>query len=581
MLLSALREYAEANPKNLPEFHSRQQVPYAIDLDRDGNFVGFRTVEKPPPTLTIPYVTRTVAINPLPLDRGDYTLGVVPVRKTDADQAKAAARTPLAHEAYVALLAEGAEATGLPEFAAMLQFASTVDAGALPLPEGFDASRFVAVYVDRSLVTDDPVAQRWWASRLAASKAEIVASPRPCSVCGAASPPADAVPVPIRGLTSLGGQATMALISGKSPDHEVYERHGLKWGTGASICLVCGEASHSVLNQLIADPVHAKRLGNVLYVWWSPAEADDFLAALISGDSDEAVAATLGSVLTGKPQPDLDPLRFIGVSLGANSARVVVRSWTDLTIGTVKANLRQWFARTSVVGHSGSQPRALGAFVLLASVAPPGQGSPLSRIDPGLVETVITAALDGSALPTSLLAHILARTRAELGHLTAARTALLKACITPIDHPSPENHMTALDTSSTDSAYRCGRLLALLDEAARLATSANNALVDRSYSAASTMPAITFTRLLRLHRAHLDKLRRDNRGAAIRIDQSVTEILGGVGGVRDLPRTFSIAEQARFALGLYHQQAEGHAARDRAKAARLLSEVQSTQEAEA
>lgn len=577
MLLTALREYAGAN-KDFPDFHSRQQVPYAIDLDRDGNFVTFRAVAKPSPTLTIPYVTRTSTIAALPLDRGDYTLGVVPPKKTEADQAKAAARTPRAHKAYVALLAEAAAATGLPEFAALHRFASTVDAETLPIPEGFDASRFVAVYVDGSLVTERLVAQRWWATRLSASNARADAVTRPCSVCGVASPPADAVPVPIRGLTSLGGQATMALISGKSPDHEVYERHGLPWGTGASICLACGEATHSLLNQLIADPVHAKRLGNVLYVWWSPTEADDFLAALISGDSDEAVAATLDSVLSGKAQPDLDPLRFIGVSLGANSARVVVRSWTDVTIGTVKANLRRWFGRTSVVGHGGSHPRVLGAFVLLASVAPPGQGSPLSRIDPGLIETLITAALDGSGLPPSLLAHALARTRAELGHLTAARAALLKACITPADHPSPEDHMTALDTSSTDTAYLCGRLLALLDEAARLATSANNALVDRSYSAASTMPAITFTRLLRLHRAHLDKLRRDKRGAAVRIDQTVTEILSGL---NELPRTFSIAQQARFALGLYHQQAEGHAARERAKAARLSSEDPSTQENEA
>lgn len=574
MLLTALREYAEEN-KDLPEFHSRQQVPYALDLDREGNFIGFRKVDMPPPTLTIPYVTRTVAVRALPVDRGDYTLGVVPPKKTVADQAKAAARTPIAHGAYVALLAEAAAITGLPEFAAMHRFASTVDVEALPLPEGFDASRFVAVYVDRRLVTDNPVAQRWWAARLSASKAPPTAANCTCSVCGAASSPAEAVPVPIRGLASLGGQATMALISGKSPDHEVYERHGLPWGTGASICLACGEATHSVLNQLIADPVHAKRLGKVLYVWWSTVEADDFLAALISGDSDEAVAATLSSVLTGKPQPDLDAFRFIGVSLGANSARVVVRSWTDVTIATVKANLKQWFGRTALIGPNGSQPRALGAFVLLASVAPPGQGSPLSRIDPGLVERVITAALDGSALPPSLLAHALARTRAELGHLTAARAALLKACITPADHPSPEKHMTALDTSSTDTAYLCGRLLALLDEAARLATSANNALVDRSYSAASTMPAITFTRLLRLHRAHIDKLRRDKRGAAVRIDQTVTNILDGV---RDLPRTFSIAEQARFALGLYHQQAERHAAQDSAKAARLLSEDSPTQE---
>ena len=100
--------------------------------------------------------------------------------------------------------------------------ASTVDAQALPLPDGFDASRFVAVYVDRQLVTKNPVAQRWWAARLSAGRAMTAAAARPCSVCGGEASPAEAIPVPIRGLPSLGGQATMALISGKSPDHEVY-----------------------------------------------------------------------------------------------------------------------------------------------------------------------------------------------------------------------------------------------------------------------------------------------------------------------------------------------------------------------
>lgn len=123
--------------------------------------------------------------------------------------------------------------------------------------------------------------------------------------------------------------------------------------------------------------------------------------------------------------------------------------------------------------------------------------------------------------------------------------------------------MTALDTAGKDVAYRCGRLLALLDAAARTATSARNDLVDRSYAAASTMPASTFPRLLKLHRAHINKLRRDRPGAAARIQAEVEEVLDGVSS---LPALFRPSEQARFALGLYHQQAAGRARRMAAKA---------------
>ena len=210
-----------------------------------------------------------------------------------------------------------------------------------------------------------------------------------------------------------------------------------------------------------------------------------------------------------------------------------------------------------------------GIFRLLASVAPPGQGSPLSRLNPGLPDSALAAALTGSALPPTLLAHALGRIRAELGDISAATAALVKACLTPATHPRPEDYMTGLDVTNTDSAYLCGRLLALLDDAARQATTRNNALVDRSYAAASTMPAVTFTRLLRLHRAHVDKLRRDRPGSAVRIDAAIAEILLGLD---DFPRTLAVTDQARFALGLYHQQAASRAAAQRAKEQKALQE---------
>ncbi len=568
MLLSALRCYA-AEHNAIPDFHSVQPVRYAINLSDDGRVLSFTSLGEGSAgvDLPIPYVTRTSAVTPLPLDRGDYTLGIPPTKKTSAEQARAEERTSEAHAAYIDLIGEAANDTGLNAIRTLHRFVSAVDPKTLPVPEGFDPTRFVAVYVDGEPPALHPAVAEWWIARQAREED----AGGVCAVCGQGCSPVETVPVPVRGLSRIGGQATMALISANS---EAFERHGLARAAGASICLACGNSTHQALNQLIGDARHSLPLGNALYVWWSTEPVhDSLLEAVLWGDGREDVAATLRSLISGEFAPRTDSSRFYAISLGTNSGRVVVRTWTDITLTSAFANIEQWFRRISVVTRDGAPPRRFGLWPLLAAVAPPGTGSPLSRLDPGLPETVMTAALSGASLPASLLAHTLGRLRAEQGRFRSASAALLKACITPPNHPNPEDHMTKLDTVATDAAYQCGRLLALLDDAARLATTRNNALVDRSYSAASTMPAITFTRLLRLHRAHIDKLRRDKPGAAYRIDADVADILASID---DLPPTLPVAEQARFALGLYHQQA---ASRARARQARLVGNVDQHAEA--
>lgn len=571
MLLRALKEHADSN-EGLPAFHSRQEVRYALNLAADGHVLsvdalgdGRRGVDLP-----IPYVSRTSAVSPLPLDRGDYTLGVPPPKKTPEEQVKAAARAAVAHAAYVCLIEEAAAATGLDALWTLHRFASTIEPATLDFPDGFDASRFMAVYIDGEVPVLHEAVARWWIARQSSAGDAIGV----CGVCEAPCSPVETIPVPIRGLTRIGGQPTMALISANT---DAFERHGLTRATGAAICLSCGNATHQALNQLIDDPRHALSVGNAMYVWWSTEKIDDSsVEAILWGDSRDDVAATLKSLSTGQVTPRVDASRFYAVSLGSNAGRVVVRSWIDITLRRALTNIERWFHRTAVVTRDGGSPRRLGVWSLLASVAPPGSGSPLARLDPSLPEEVLGAALGGSSLPASLLAHTLGRLRAQQGQCRPATAALLKACITPPDHPDPEVYMTRLDSTIADPAYQCGRLLALLDDAARLATTRNNALVDRSYAAASTMPAVTLTRLLRLHRAHLDKLRRDRPGAAYRIDAEVTEVLASVDA---LPRSLSVNEQGRFALGLYHQQAANRARAREAKQARLAGTVDEHAEA--
>jgi CRISPR-associated protein Csd1 len=595
MLLTALKAFSDANNETgLPDFYDLQEVGYRVDLDRDGNLLSFVAMNDPANPkrglrLPIPYIKRTSSIVPLVIDKGDYLLGVTPTKKEDDERAKAAIRTPKAHRAYLDLLAEAVAATHAEPLRALERFArSFVAVDNDPrLPDGFDAAGFVAVYVDGLLVSEDSRVQKWWADRQTASGANR-ASPHGdasaagydeiCGVCGRPGASVEVIPIGIRGFGSLGGSATMALISGND---DAFVRHGMPRASGAGVCIDCGRATHQALNRLIGDPKHCKRLGTTLTVWWATEECEDLLAAVLEGHTDGAVGEVLSSITSGRLRRPVDASRFYGVSLGASKSRIVIRSWIDTTLGEAQDHICSWFQRLRVVDKwDGSIAAPPGLFRLLASLAPPGQGDALSRIDPSLPISLLETALAGRALPWSVLAQVLGRIRAEQGAVTPLRAALLKACLVSPDHPNLEEHMTGLDLDNNDPPYLCGRLLAMLDQASRLATSANNALVDRSYASASTMPAVTFTRLLRLHRSHLDKLKRDNPGAAFRIDRTVTEIMNGFGGTSGLPAHLGMAEQGRFALGLYHQEAASRASAQAAKAARAVSGQPSDRELE-
>lgn len=571
MLLKALKEQAERT-KELPDFHSVQEVRYAIDLDKDGQPTGSGLRELSDPVkpnrgvrLTIPSSSRTSGISPLPLDRGDYVLGIPPPTKNETDAAKKTVRTKLAHAAYVALLDEAAEQTGHIPINAALRFARDIEPESLKLPAGFDASRFVAIFVEGKLLAQDPVVEAWWISRCKT----LSESPldRICGVCGSPCSPLENIPIQVRGLTRIGGQATMALVSG---NNDVFERHGMPRAAGASICLECGNSTHQMLNQLIASDKNSFSYGSGMFIWWSVSEVDEVVGALCTGGSDMDVRDAIGSLLAGnRPNVDLDA-SFVDVALGANSSRVIVRSWIHMTIHDALKNIDRWFSRITIVGRDGLTYRYPNVFKLMASIAPPGQGGPLSRLRPDIVDLVMQAALNNQPLPPMILTQAVGRLRATGGEITSSIAALIKACITSINSPDPEVYMTSLDETSTDEAYLCGRLLALLDNAARLATSANNSLVDRSYSATSTMPQMNLTRLLRLHRAHLEKLKRDKPGAAVRIDRSIISVMDGL---TRLPKTLPVEGQARFALGLYHQQAADRAAIQKAKEAKALGEI--------
>ncbi len=100
-----------------------------------------------------------------------------------------------------------------------------------------------------------------------------------------------------------------------------------------------------------------------------------------------------------------------------------------------------------------------------------------------------------------------------------------------------------------DGPYLLGRLFAVLEGVQQQAQPGINATIrDRYYGAASTNPVSVFTTLLRLKNAHLKKL---TEGQTVYFERLIGEVMAPL---TDIPRQLTLPEQAKFALGYYHQR---------------------------
>jgi CRISPR-associated protein Csd1 len=112
--------------------------------------------------------------------------------------------------------------------------------------------------------------------------------------------------------------------------------------------------------------------------------------------------------------------------------------------------------------------------------------------------------------------------------------------------------MTHTSEIQSHRAYKCGRLLAVIERIQSAAIGNPNAtLTDRYYGSASTAPASVFGVLLRMTQPHLSKLRKQNQGQAIALERALQDAMPDY-----FPTTLSLTEQGLFALGYYHQRRE-------------------------
>ena len=551
MFLQRLNEYAARDDVPVPPtYYRRVPVRYLIELDAQGRPLTPVPVDtadsddraaRRGQRLLMPQVQRASGVRPLLLcDNAAYTLGL-PREGANAE------REAQCHAAYLELLERCAQETDEPAVQAVLRFLTSAPLEQLKLPEAFDRSANLSFRVDGALPADLPAVRDLWAD-LNAPAGDAVMS---CLVCGRERPALRRFTGKIKGIP--GGQSSgTALVSA---NENAFESYGLEASLIAPICGPCGERLTVALNHLLRDDAHHLNVGKGAFVFWTREATTWSFADLMRQPEAEEVRHLLASAYR-RPGAAVEGNRFYAALLSASGGRAVVREWIDTTLVQAQRHLARWFAGQRIVSAWGEEPRPLGLRALAAATE-----RELGDVPPPTLQALLQGALLGRPLPPGILYRAVQRTRADQG-VSYQQAALIKLVLASrrlatgiADHE--EDTMTQLDLSNATPAYLCGRLLATLERAQRLAVpGAKATLVDRYYGTASTAPASVFGSLMNGAQAHLSKLRRDKPGAHHRIQEELEQILAGLPA---FPRTLSLDDQALFALGYYHQRAHGRA----------------------
>lgn len=553
MFLQRLCEYADRLDMPPPMYQS-VPIRYIIELDHTGshpNIVDTATPElkrgKPRP---VPDLKRTVAITPkLLADNAEYVLGV-------AREESKPDRVRQQHEEFVALVRNCATMTGEPEMHIVLRFLETLDLAALRLPEKFDPSANMTFEVDGVYPTDLRSVRAYWAKVAAVPDDTPVME---CLVCGRMRPPVARLPISIKGIP--GGQSSgMALISANA---RAFESYGLEASLIAPTCEECGQRFGNALNALIRGEATHLYAAPLVYIFWTREQVAFTPGKAIERASDDDVQQFLTAPWRSSPQgPQLAVSPFYAASLSASGARVVLRDWIEVTLEKAQENLTRYFRLQCLRDAYTGELRWFGLRQLARATI---NSNSIKEEPPAQVnKALLHQALYGGDLPIWLLYQAVRRVRAEQG-VTAARAALMKMVLLSQWDQGDKTMSDLADmpelTDRERRAYMCGRLLTIMDEIQReaLGKNVNATVVDRYYGTASSAPASVFGRLMRGTQANLGKLRREREGTYRALDGRLQDILDHLRP--SFPSTLTLREQGLFALGFYHQKAEGARAR--------------------
>jgi CRISPR-associated protein Csd1 len=347
-----------------------------------------------------------------------------------------------------------------------------------------------------------------------------------------------------------------------------YDSYGKEQGANAPVGRKAAFAYTTALNHLLAKGSKQRiQISDASTVFWAATPGhpmEELFPGFFSEPSKDnpdlgtgAVAVLLNAPKTGAGSFEDDDTRFYVLGLAAPSlSRLTVRFWHIKTVGELAINIRQHFKDIETVSDGREYVLTINALLAATAMETKYDSAKANLVywrgkyydvKPNLGGEVMRSVIENLPYPQTLLSGAIRRIRAEQ-EITYPRAAIIKACINR--YSGREELKVSLDENNTNTAYRLGRLFAVLERIQERASPNLNATIrDRYYGAASSTPVTVFSTLLKLKNHHLAKL--DNKGEAVNYEKLLGQIMDGIA---DFPAHLDLQNQGRFAIGYYHQR---------------------------
>ena len=557
MILQSLAEFSKREGLVQDSAFEYAGVTWAIELGPDGSFWELHDLrvdsggkkQKPVPRqMLVPKRSkRTVqdAQAEFLVDKAEYVLGV---GESKAD------RLVRRREAFAKAIEGAAHGTKAPELKTVLSFLASDVSRAQCIAElekvTLAANDLFCFRVDDAFIHDSESIKAYWKGRKAPSPG--TADGPQCLLCGDAASPVRLHPN-VKGLIG----ASTSGVPMVSFNNAAFESYGWKKNKNANVCEECATAYATALNRCLSsqfpDPKDPEsRLTRQAYVL-----TENLTAVYWSDDSSSGIEALANAAVSDpdRAQSLLEspykgavtsrPLRFHCLLLQGAQGRATVRSYNAELIPHIQANLRNWFSQTAV-----RTDRALSLPQMLAALAVQRK---YMKLPPGLSGEMYLAVLFGRQIPLQAVQLAVRRNLAE-ATVADGRAAIIQAWLARNPQQKERKPLVKLDPDYPSTGYQLGRLLAVCEQIQSKATGShkvNKSFTDRFFSALSTRPTVVFQALITRTMTRLSQLGRTDNPTSLR--RRLTEIVGQI-GPGDLEHSLSLDQQAKFALGYFHER---------------------------